>query len=121
MTDPAVTRAHWGWWPPILGGMGLLALLAHSDRVWAAWSRRVPVAAPRAVYRAVWGGAALTHLYKSARAGEAVARAGLGRRAAVGYAGQALLLGEPALRLARAAGPPPERAMTVAAARSLTG
>lgn len=99
-TPVDVERPALGWWVSILSGMGLLGLIAHLDRVWRLWSRRVTPTVPRPVYQVVFWIAVGLHV------GEGTAAVGIAERngratSSLRWGFQTLLLGFPSLRLLR--------------------
>src|SRR5262249_25619602 len=91
---------HAGWWIGVLGGLGLLALLAFDDGAYAVWSRTVTTVLPQALLRAIFVGAVVTHVGEALYALHLVRRIGLGG-STLRWFGQTLALGFPSLRLLR--------------------
>ncbi len=110
----AVDRPPLGWWLAVLGGMGLLALLAFHPGAYGMWRAAVTAALSQDLLRGIFVAALLTHLGEAVYAFRLAQRAGLADHAA-GWFLQTFTLGYPSLRLLR------RRAATPRAAASVAG
>ncbi|MBI4515220.1 MAG: DUF4499 domain-containing protein [Deltaproteobacteria bacterium] len=95
-----VERPHVGWWISVLGGMGLLALVAFDAGAYARWCELVTPALPRGLLQGVFIAAVVAHLVEGAYAFRLAQHAGL-HASAAGWLAQTCTLGYPSLRLLR--------------------
>jgi 3beta-hydroxy-Delta5-steroid dehydrogenase / steroid Delta-isomerase len=112
-----VERPHWGWWAAILGGMGLLALLALSPGAHARWEAWVGPWTPRPLWVGVLAWAVGLHVWKALRAVQLAERLGL-RRTALAWGWQTFALGFASLRLLERRERPPREPAAAATGRS---
>ena len=91
-------RVHLGWWVFVLGGMGLLALLAFDARAYALWCAVATPALRQTHLRGLLIVALLGHLAEAIYAFRVAHRAGL-QHEAVMWRVQTLAVGYPSLRL----------------------
>lgn len=93
-----VTRPHPAWWVAVLGGMGLLGLLALSPGAHAVWQSWIGPWTPRPLLLGIFGWALGLHVWKALRAVQLAERLGLSRTA-LGWGWQTFALGFASLRL----------------------
>src|SRR5262245_23085235 len=91
---------HPGWWIGVLGGLGLLALLAFDDGAYAVWHRTVTTIFPQSLLRVIFVAAVVTHIGEALYALRLLQRIGLRDNLLCWFA-QTLALGFPSLRLLR--------------------
>jgi len=87
-----------GWWVAVLGGMGLLAVLAFNPGAYAAWCELVTAALPQGLLRGIFLVAVLLHVAEGIYALRVAQRAGFGAQSTA-WCVQTLMLGFPSLRL----------------------
>lgn len=94
---PIVRRPHIGWWIAVLGGLGLLFVLAFSGDAYAWWRATLGPMFPRVVLQGIAAGAIALHVGEGFYAWHRARRAGLPTAGA--WFRQTLTLGYPSLRL----------------------
>lgn len=97
MADP-VDRPALGWWLAVLGGFGLLAVVALSPAAYALWASRVTTALSRRLLVALLVVSIALHVGEALYARRLARTVGL---APAGWFWQTLALGFPSLRLLR--------------------
>jgi hypothetical protein len=95
-----VDHPHIGWWVAVLGGLGMLAVLAFDAGAYAAWCAHVTASLSQSLLRVIFIAAVITHLAEAAYAFRLAQRAGLGTSTG-GWVLQTFALGFPSLRLLR--------------------
>jgi len=95
-----VDHPHVGWWVAVLGGMGMLAVLAFHAGAYAIWCEGVTPVFSQRFLRGIFVAALLTHLVEAVHAFRLARRAGMSENAA-GWFLQTFTLGYPSLRLLR--------------------
>lgn len=96
----ALDRLHVGWWVVVLGGMGVLAVLAFDHQAYATWCRLVTPVLTQAHMRGMLMVALVGHIGEATYAVWLAQRAGLRQHGAVLFV-RTLAVGYPSLRLLR--------------------
>jgi len=93
-----VERPHVAWWLAVLGGLGLLAVLATSPDAYAGYAAHVHALPSQRILLWMLAGAAVLHVGEAAFCYRLAKQLGM-EQAAAGWLVQTLLLGFPSTRL----------------------